>query len=250
MDVAATPAHRTTETEATQRMIDCFEERLGVKPKRLIGDTADGTAEILSWMIEREGIAPHAPLREKGERGDGRFSGSAFTCDAASNARTCPCGKMLRTFNPKYETPRCGVDKDGQRRYRASQKDCRSYASKEQSRPVQPIRIVVHSVHERARDVPRSLAGAPEYLQSRKDPKKVELLFAHLKRILQVDRLRLRGLSGASDAFDLAAAAHNLHKMAMGVIPPLIREGVRKTPRTPARAPSRHDGQTAAHASL
>ncbi|RYG21675.1 MAG: hypothetical protein EON93_25735 [Burkholderiales bacterium] len=59
MDVAATPAHRTAETEATQKMIDRVEERLGVKPKRLIGDTAYGTADMLAWMVEKKGIAPH-----------------------------------------------------------------------------------------------------------------------------------------------------------------------------------------------
>jgi len=98
-DVAATPAHRTAETEATQRMIDRIEERPGIKPKRIIGDTADGTTEILSWMVEREGIAPHAPLREKGKRGYGTFTGSAFAYDAAPNALICPGGKMLRPFN-------------------------------------------------------------------------------------------------------------------------------------------------------
>jgi hypothetical protein len=76
------------------------------------------------------------------------------------------------------------------------------------------MRKVVRSVHESARDVARNLAGTPEYLQSRKDRKKVEMLFAHLKSILTLDRLRLRGPSGASDEFHLAAAAQNLRKMA------------------------------------
>jgi hypothetical protein len=40
------------------------------------------------------------------------------------------------------------------------------------------------------------------------------MLFAHLKRILKVDRLRLRGLSGAEDEFLLAATAQNLRRMA------------------------------------
>jgi hypothetical protein len=40
------------------------------------------------------------------------------------------------------------------------------------------------------------------------------MLFAHLKRILKLDRLRLRGLSGASDEFLLAATAQNLRRMA------------------------------------
>ncbi|MGI9484486.1 MAG: transposase [Geminicoccaceae bacterium] len=48
---------------------------------------------------------------------------------------------------------------------------------------------------------------------SRKDRKKVEMLFAHLKRILKLGRLRLRGPRGASDEFLLAATAQNLRKL-------------------------------------
>jgi transposase len=220
MDVAATPAHRTAETEATQKMIDRVEERLGVKPKRLIGDTAYGTAEMLAWMVDKKGIAPHVPLWERGERGDGTFPRSAFAYDAISNTLTCPGGKTLRQFSRNFTTPRSGINKDGQRRYRASQKDCRACALKEQCCPGQLRRKVSRSVHESARDVARHLEGTPEYLQSRKDRKKVEMLFAHLKRILKLDRLRLRGPSGASDEFHLAAAAQNLRKMAKLLFPP------------------------------
>jgi hypothetical protein len=49
--------------------------------------------------------------------------------------------------------------------------------------------------------------------------KKVEVLFAHLKRILKLERLRLRGLSGARDEFLLAAAAQNLRRMAKWLVP-------------------------------
>lgn len=60
----------------------------------------------------------------------------------------------------------------------------------------------------------RAIAVTPEYMQSRRDRKKVEMLFAHLKRILKLDRLRLRGLTGAHDEFLLAATAQNLRRMA------------------------------------
>ena len=53
-----------------------------------------------------------------------------------------------------------------------------------------------------------------EYQRSRRERKKVEMLFAHLKRILKLDRLRLRGLSGATDEFTLAAMAQNLRRLA------------------------------------
>jgi hypothetical protein len=40
------------------------------------------------------------------------------------------------------------------------------------------------------------------------------MLFAHLKRILRLDRLRLRGPTGAKDEFLFAATAQNLRKLA------------------------------------
>ena len=47
------------------------------------------------------------------------------------------------------------------------------------------------------------------------------MLFAHLKRILRLDRLRLRGPCGARDEFHLAAAAQNLRKLAKLKAPPM-----------------------------
>ena len=76
------------------------------------------------------------------------------------------------------------------------------------------MRKVMRSVHEGARDLARALAEEDEWLVSRKERKKVEMLFAHLKRILRLDRLRLRGPNGARDEFHLAAAAQNLRKLA------------------------------------
>jgi len=80
--------------------------------------------------------------------------------------------------------------------------------------PNTPTRKIARSVHESARDVARDVAKTAAYKQSRRDRKKVEMLFAHLKRILKLDRLRLRGPSGAHDEFLLAATAQNLRRMA------------------------------------
>jgi hypothetical protein len=60
----------------------------------------------------------------------------------------------------------------------------------------------------------RDIATSDAYMTSRRQRKKVEMLFAHLKRILKLDRLRLRGPNGAKDEFILAATAQNLRKMA------------------------------------
>ena len=80
--------------------------------------------------------------------------------------------------------------------------------------PNSTTRKIARSIHESARDVARAIAQTDAYKQSRKDRKKVEMLFAHLKRILKLDKLRLRGLSSAQDEFLLAATAQNLRRMA------------------------------------
>jgi hypothetical protein len=65
-----------------------------------------------------------------------------------------------------------------------------------------------------AREVARTLAKTQALEQSCRDRKRVEMLFAHLKRILKVGRLRLRGPRGAQDEFTLAAIAQNLRRLA------------------------------------
>jgi len=77
-----------------------------------------------------------------------------------------------------------------------------------------PARKVPRSIHEQARDVARDIAKTETYVTSRRERKKIEMLFAHLKRILRLDRLRLRGPFGAQDEFLLAATAQNLRKLA------------------------------------
>ena len=60
-------------------------------------------------------------------------------------------------------------------------------------------------LRKQARDVARHVAKTDAYVRSRRERKKIEMLFAHLKRILRLDRLRLRGPFGAQDEFLLAA---------------------------------------------
>ena len=85
--------------------------------------------------------------------------------------------------------------------------------------PNTPARKITRSLNEPARDAARAIAKTKASQQSRKDRKKVEMLVAHLKRILKLDRLRLRGFSGAQDEFLLAATAQNLRRMAKWLTP-------------------------------
>ena len=69
----------------------------------------------------------------------------------------------------------------------------------------------------------RVIARSPDGQVSRRLRKKVEMLFAHLKRILKLDRLRLRGPTGARDEFLLAATAQNLRKLAKLIPVPSLK---------------------------
>src|SRR5205823_6006804 len=112
-------------------------------------------------------------------------------------------------------TPRSGVMKNNMIYYRASKHDCGPCPLKSGCCPNEPARKVQRSIHEGARDLAREIAKTEAYRTSRCQRKKVEMLFAHLKRILKLDRLRLRGPNGARDEFHLAATAQNLRKLAM-----------------------------------
>ena len=61
----------------------------------------------------------------------------------------------------------------------------------------------------------RDIGKTDAYGLSRRQRKKAGMLFAHLKRIVGLERLRLRGPCGARDEFHLAATAQNLRKLAM-----------------------------------
>jgi len=99
-------------------------------------------------------------------------------------------------------------------RYRASKSDCDNCSLKPRCCPNAPARKIPRSIYEGARDMAHDIVDSPDYEVSRRERKKVEMLFAHLRRIMRFDRLRLRGPTGINDEFLLAAIAQNLRKMA------------------------------------
>ena len=214
VDVEATTAIRQAEILAAKRMIERSRERFDLYPGRLIGDTAYGSAEMLDWLVEDRGIEPHIPVYDKSQRTDGTFSREDFTYDHASDTYRCPAGKTLQHFRRRFTTLRTGVMKDNSMRYWASKRDCEPCPLKPRCCPNAPARKVPRSIYEGARDLARDIAKTQAYQTSRYQRKKVEMLFAHLKRILRLDRLRLRGPNGARDEFHLAATAQNLRKLA------------------------------------
>src|SRR6478736_1473349 len=127
-----------------------------------------------------------------------------------------PSSKPPRDFNQGF----ISVHEGKTLLYRASKRDCYVCPLKPQCCPKEPSRKIPRDVHEHARDVARSFAGTEGFEQSRHERKKIEMRFAHLKRILRLGRLRLRGPRGAQDEFVLAAIAQNLRRLASLVARP------------------------------
>jgi hypothetical protein len=169
---------------------------------------------MVGWLVDERGIEPHVNLIDKSERTDGTFSRTDFAFDTERDLYVCPGGKELRRYRRAFSTPREGVAKDGAIRYRAAQHDCDACMLKPKCCPNMLARKIARSVHEAARDKVRAIAKTEAYAVSCRERKKVEMLFAHLKRILRLGRLRLRGPNGAKDEFLLAATAQNLRKLA------------------------------------
>ena len=214
VDVEASRAIRQAEVGAAKTMIERTEERFGLKPERLAADTAYGSGANLNWLVKDKKIAPHIPVIDKSKRDDGTFNREDFTFDKERNVYTCPAGKILTT------TGRLVNDGETTLLYLASVLDCRSCLLRARCCPNMPARRIPRSIYEEARDVARALAKTKAFEQSRRDRKRVEMLFAHLKRILRLGRLRLRGPRGAQFEFTLAAIAQNLRRLAKLVARP------------------------------
>jgi transposase len=213
MDVEASRAIRQAEVGAARTMVERTEQRFDIKPNWLAADTAYGSGPNLNWLVKDKEIAPHIPVIDKSKREDGTFSREVFTFNNERNVYICPAGKTLTTTGTAIN--------DGETlRYLASTSDCRGCPLKAQCCPKASFRRIPRSIYEEARDVARVLAKTRAFEQSRHERKRVEMLFAHLKRILKLGRLRLRGPYGAQDEFTLAAIAQNLRRLAKFVARP------------------------------
>jgi hypothetical protein len=164
-------------------------------------------APNLNGLVNEKAIAPHIPVIDKSNRQDGTFSREDFSYDKERDIYICPAGKTLKTTGTL-------VNDGATLLYRASTHDCRPCPFKSKCCAKVSLRKVPRDIHEAARDVARAIARTEDYVQTRRDRKKVEMLFAHLKRTLRLNRLRLRGPRGAQFEFTLAAIAQNLRRLA------------------------------------
>jgi transposase len=213
VDVEGTRSIRQAEVGSTKTMLDRVKDRFDLDPEWLIADTAYGSGPMLGWLVDRN-IAPHIPVIDKAGRTDGTWSRADFEWDAQNNQYICPKGETLKQFRRNYSDPNRGPTGKGVARYRALKGTCQACPSKKNCCPKADARKITREEHEVARDVARAIRKTPQYKVSSKLRKKVEMLFAHLKRILGLGRLRLRGPCGANDEFLLAATAQNLRKLA------------------------------------
>ena len=217
VDAEGTRANRIDENRVCVAMVERVRDRFDIRPDRLCADTAYGSGKTLKALIDC-GIEPHVPVIDKSNRTDGTFSRSDFEYDPEGDVYICPGGKILKTTG--------NVHSDDTLRYRAKTGDCRSCPLKQRCCPNMAQRRVPRDINEDARDYVRALAKTKAFKISRDDRKKVEMAFAHMKRIFKLERFRLRGLSGVRDEVLLTATAQNLRKLARYVNrpPPNRRE--------------------------
>ena len=216
LDAEGTRANRIVEIAVTQTMIDRVRRRFDLQPQRLAGDTAYGAVRLLTWLVDRS-ITPHIPVWDKSARSDGTFSRPDFVFDRERNIYVCPGGAELTSTG--------NIDQGHIVYYRASKNDCSTCSLKPKCTTA-VARKITRDLNEDVRDRVRALANTEAFQRSRRERKKIEMRFAHMKRILRLDRLRLRGLSGARDEVLLTATAQNLRRLVklLGRAPPSFAE--------------------------
>ena len=109
VDVEASPSNRSHEVESTKRMIERVEATFALKPERLIGDMAYGSAPMLAWLVDDKGIEPHVPVWDKTQRTDGTLSSSDFVWNEQADEYRCPQGQPLRNRWRAFSNPRGSV---------------------------------------------------------------------------------------------------------------------------------------------
>jgi len=214
LDVEASPSTHRLEVKTTRTMIERIESNHEISPKRLMGDTAYGAAENLGYLVDEKNIEPHVPVWDKTKRKDNTLSSGDFTWKSVDDEYQCPKGKPLRRRSRQYKHIKTVITKDNTIIYRSKVADCKDCPLKNKCCPNTTHRKITRSIHEAARDVARSINETYEYKnKSFHERKKVEMMFAHMKRNHNFTRLRLRGIKSANDEFLMVAAAQNLKRL-------------------------------------
>ena len=213
VDVDASRSNRTAEVGAMRKMIDRTEERFGLKPDWIAADTAYGSSENLVWLALKRQILPLIPVFDKGECTDRTFSRSDFTWDDENDRYICPGGKEMKHTRRTYSDPARNAPEWKARKYWALKSDCIDCSLKAKYCTKSETRAIHREKYEIVREFARQCIASDFNQSASNRRKKVEMLFAYLKRILGLARLRLPGPYGVQDEFILAATAQNLRKL-------------------------------------
>lgn len=207
MDVEASPARFASEADAGRVLLARADERFGYRPKRVAADTAYGSAAFLAFVHAR-GSVPYIPVLERSEQTKGMFPRAAFAFDSERDRYICPTGRVLKHR---------GFDRQLLIHvYGARPADCRVCPLKPGCTSG-PSRNVTRMADEATRDLARAEMGTGLFKRSMRLRRGVERLFADAKARRGLGRLHLRGLRGAEEEFQLAAAVLNLLLLARSV---------------------------------
>ncbi|SDU86011.1 Transposase DDE domain-containing protein, partial [Pseudomonas rhodesiae] len=102
---------------------------------------------------------------------------SDFQWNEEAQEYRCPTGHALRSEWRAFKNQRSHVTKADTIIFRSRQTDCSECSMKERCCPNTSFRKIARSVHEAARNVARRIAATPQYVRSRHERKKVEMLF-------------------------------------------------------------------------
>jgi transposase len=202
--VQATAARMSQETVAAQDMIARFTQWQGREPASVAADATYGNGEFLQWLLDR-GITPYMRTRDSVLRKDNPFYGpERFTYLPESNSYLCPAGEQLNYVGLNV--------RNRAHAYIGSGKRCGACSQKTQCTSGRYKYLAIH-MHEPARQRARELANTPAFASAQRERKKVEALFAEMKNLIGLRRLRLRRMKFVGEQFFLAAAAQNLKRL-------------------------------------
>jgi transposase len=202
--VQATAARMSQETVAAQDMLARFAEWQGRDPESVVADATYGNGEFLQWLMER-GITPYMRTRDSALRKNNPLYGpERFTYLPASNSYLCPAGEQLNYVGLNVRNRAYA--------YIGSGKRCGACSQKAQCTRGRYKYLAIH-MHEPARQRARDLSNTPAFTSAQRERKKVEALFAELKNLIGLRRLRLRRMKFVREQFFLAAAAQNLKRL-------------------------------------
>ena len=202
--VQATAARLSQETVAAQDMLTRFAQWQGREPSSVAADATYGNGEFLQWLLDR-GITPYMRTRDSALRKSSPFYGpECFTYQPESNSYRCPAGEQLNYVGLNV--------RNRAHAYIGSAKRCGACSQKPQCTSGQYKYLAIH-MHEPARQRARDLVNTPAFASAQRERKKVEAMFAELKNVIGLRRVRLRRLKFVREQFFLAAVAQNIKRL-------------------------------------